>query len=238
VAHASDGRRRARRATTPARAWSWLLAPVGVALVLAGCGGGEEEPRVLPAGQIDVQAPRSDSGRGAAAGRSTASTIPLDRREDPTTALFAALAKFRSCLDGLGVTFIGAPEASNPSSPTNDPKYIEALTTCAARSNVVQALQTAQSANEGLSPAELELRNKAYLRWRTCMIERSWEVPAPVPDAQGRLFRLGTDSGGQITGPPGKNLLTSNDIEECADRAQRQVGLRRGSSSQSSTSSK
>jgi hypothetical protein len=61
------------------------------------------------------------------------------------------------------------------------------------------------------------------------MIERGWKVPEPVPDAQGRLFSLGTDSGDQIKGPPGKDLLTSNDIQECADRAQRQVGLGGGS---------
>lgn len=229
MSHASDGRRGARRGSTTARWRPWLLAPVVVVLVLAGCGGDDQSPRVLPAGQIDVQAPGADGGRGGSGGRATATTIPLDQREDPTTALFAALAKFRGCLDGLGVTFTGAPDASNPSSPTNDPKYIEALSTCAARSNVVQALQTAQSANEGLTPAELETRNRAYLRWRTCMIERGWKVPEPVPDAQGRLFSLGTDSGDQIKGPPGKDLLTSNDIQECADRAQRQVGLGGGS---------
>jgi hypothetical protein len=140
---------------------------------------------------------------------------------DPTTALFGALAKFRGCLAGLGVEFQGAPDGSNPSSPTNDPKYIEALSTCAARSNVVQALETAQSANEGLTPEEIQTRNKAYLRWRTCMVDRGWKVPAPVPDAQGRLFNFGTSSGDEIEGPPGKDLLSSNDLQECAERAQR-----------------
>jgi hypothetical protein len=51
-----------------------------------------------------------------------------------------------------------------------------------------------------------------------------------VPDAQGRLFAFGGRGGGsggsggsqqQIEGPPGKDLLTSSDLQECAAKAQK-----------------
>ena len=57
------------------------------------------------------------------------------------------------------------------------------------------------------------------------MIDRGWKVPEPVPDAQGRLFSFGGGgSGAQIEGPPGKDLLTSKDLEQCAAKAQKAAG--------------
>jgi len=143
--------------------------------------------------------------------------------------MFTALAKFRGCLDQSGVKFIGAPDQSNPQSPTNDPNYIKALSTCAARSNIVQALQAAQAANDNLTPAQIKQRNKAYLKWRSCMIGRGWKIPTPKPDAQGRLFNFGTagSSGGaqnQIVPPSGKDVLSSPDLAQCAAKAQKAVG--------------
>jgi hypothetical protein len=158
----------------------------------------------------------------------TGSTIPLDDKSDPTTDLFAAFGKFRKCLDDLGVKFIGAPDQSNPNSPTNDPTYIKNLSTCAARSNIVQALQTASAAEDNLTPAQIKDRNKSYLKWRTCMIDRGWKIPEPTPDSQGRLFSIGGSAGGgssagaaQIEPPPGKDILTSDDIQKCANKVQK-----------------
>ena len=181
---------------------------------LSACGGGGGSDAaagtVVKAGRVDIKlpkgykvvngkvvapaskAPAADAAGGTAApGAATDTTIPLDNKEDPSKTLFSALGKFRSCLDDLGVAFIGAPNAADPSSPTNDPDYINGLSTCAARSNIVQALQASQSANDNLSPAEIELRNKGYLKWRSCMIDRGWKIPKPVPDSQGRLFAFG-----------------------------------------------
>jgi len=210
------------------------LLVVTAAAVLPGCGGGgKQDATVLPAGQIDIKLPRgykvvggkvvappgasrSAGSSGTTAPSSSATTIPLNNQQDPTTALFSALSKFRSCLDGLGVKFIGGPDASNPQSPTNDPDYLKSLGTCAARSNIQQALQTAQTANDNLTPAEIQQRNKAYLKWRTCMIGRGWKIADPVPDAQGRLFAFGANSGNQIQAPPGKDVLSSPDVQDCA----------------------
>lgn len=193
---------------------------------------------MLPAGQVDIKLPpgyevvdgkvvkpagAGRGGSGAAGSASVTTTIPLDQEQDPTTALFDAVAKFRGCLDGLGVQFIGAPDSANPDSPSNDPEYVSALGTCAARSNVVQALQAAQSANDNLTAEEIRERNKAYLKWRKCMIGRGWKIAEPVPDEKGRLFSFGASTGNQIEAPPGKDLLSSSDTQECAERTRRQV---------------
>jgi len=216
-----------------------VAAALGLALPACGGGGGDSDPKVLAAGQVDleVQLPPgykmvngkvvapADGAGGGGAGKtaSVTTTIPLDQGQDPTSALFDALATFRSCLDGLGVKFIGGPDSSNPDSPTNDPDYLKALGTCAARSNIVQALQAAQSANDNLTPEEIKQRNKSYLKWRSCMIGRGWKIAEPVPDEKGRLFSFGSGSGSQIQAPPGKDILSSNDTAECADKTRRQA---------------
>jgi hypothetical protein len=230
---------------------------------LSACGGGGDGDNatgtVVKAGRVDIKLPKGYKvvngkvvapvskaaavsgapGAPAAPGAATDTTIPLDNKEDPSKTLFSALGKFRSCLDELGIQFIGAPNRDDPSSPTNDPAYIDGLSTCAARSNIVEALKASQSANDNLSPAEIELRNKGYLKWRSCMIDRGWKIPKPVPDSQGRLFSFGGGGGGSgssngssssgsggsgIEGPPGKDLLSSEDLSQCAAISQKATG--------------
>jgi hypothetical protein len=215
---------------------------------VAACSSGSaNDPTVIKAGQLNIKLPAgyqfvhgkivtpaasgsANGGIGAATpgtGNATATTagtgttIPVTGGgQDSTTALFAALGKFRGCLDTLGVKFVGAPDQTNPNSPTNDPGYIKGLTTCAARSNIVQALQTAQSANDSLTPAQIKVRNKQYLKWRTCMINRGWGIPEPTPDSQGRLFSFSSSgSNTQLVPPPGKSALDSVDITQCAAKS-------------------
>lgn len=236
-----------RRTRTP---WGSRLASAIVlialsALALGACGssGASSDPTVLRAGQLDIKLPdgfkvidgkvqkpaqaAGSSTEEAAAGAKTTETTIVETKQDPTTALFAALGKFRGCLDDLGVKFIGAPDASNPDSPTNDPTYIQGLTTCAARSNIQAALAASQSANDNLTPAEIKTRNKGYLIWRSCMIDRGWKIAKPVPDSQGRLFAFGgSGSQTQIEPPPGKDLLSSKDLEQCATKSQKKLGIR------------
>lgn len=154
-----------------------------------------------------------------------ATTIPLDKGGNPQTAMFTALSKFRACLDRDGVKFQGAPDQSNPNSPTNDPGYIKSLTKCAAESNIVAALKASQTAQDNLTPAQIEQQNKQYLTWRTCMIGRGWKVPQPQPDSKGRLFSFGTSGSQQgqspIVAPPGKDILSSSDVQQCAAKAQK-----------------
>ena len=223
-----------------------LVLVVGLVALLGACGGGggSDDPSVLSAGQIDiklpdgfkvvdgkVQQPAQAAAQGGTGAANAADAKPTDTtivstKQDPTTALFTALGKFRSCLDKMGVKFIGAPDASNPNSPTNDPTYIKGLTTCAAQSNIQQALAASQAANDNLTPAQIKLRNKGYLVWRSCMIDRGWKIAEPVPDAQGRLFNFGGSASSQnaIQAPPGKDLLSSTDLQQCAAKSQKKVG--------------
>jgi len=180
---------------------------------------------IATAGVLMLAALLGANAAGAAVGaKKTTDTTIVSTTQDPTTALFTALGKFRVCLKNVGVKFIGAPDSSNPQSPTNDPTYIKGLTTCAARSNIVQASQAQQSSFDNLTVAQIKVRNKGYLKWRSCMILRGWDIAKPVPDSQGRLFAFGASGANQIQPPPGKDLLSSTDLEQCAARAQKIVG--------------
>jgi len=175
---------------------------------------GQVPPGALPTG-----------GLGKTAAKATAATIPL-AQQNPTTALFSAIGVFQSCLSSLGVTFIGAPNPSDPSSPANNPGYLKNLGTCATKSNILQALKAAQSAQDNLTAAQVQKENKAYLRWRKCMIGRGWQIPQPTPNAKGLLFSFGGTGGGGtgasgFKAPPGQSLFNSSDLQECAAVAQR-----------------
>jgi hypothetical protein len=229
------------------------LASVMVAALvvgLAACGGSSKSSsstsNTISAGQVDIKLPPgwkvtkngvsrpASSNAGAPAGNSAASPgstaapsdgVPL-AKEDPTTKFFGAVAVFQSCLKGLGTKFIGVPSAADPNSPANNPDYIKSLSTCAAKSNIVQALKDQQTAQDNLTPAQIELQNKGYLAWRDCMIGRGWGIPEPKPDAKGRLFSFG--SGGNaptpnFTPPPGQDLLSSGDLQQCATESQQKV---------------
>jgi hypothetical protein len=129
------------------------------------------------------------------------------------------------CLKDRGTSFRGVPDQSKPDSPSNDPAYVKDLSTCAAKTNIVQNMQDAQKAQDSMTPDDVKKQNKAYLRWRDCMIGRGWEIPKPKPDAKGRLFSFGgaassAGGGGGIVAPDGKDLLTSGDLQECAGQAQ------------------
>lgn len=146
-------------------------------------------------------------------------TVPL-AKQNPTTALFTAIGVFQSCLAGMGVTFVGVPNASDPNSPANNPAYLKSLSTCAAQSDIVQALKSAQSAEDNLTLAQIKSENKDYLRWRTCMIARGWGIPPPTPNSKGLLFSFGGTSTPDFKPPPGQSLLSSPDLQECAAKAE------------------
>ena len=236
-----DGRTRRRAAVASA-----LVA--ALAFVSAGCGGSSKAsdgPVVIPAGQVNLQLPpgwkvtkggveRPASAAATAPGgngpsgpspASPSDAVPL-AKEDPTTSFFTALGKFQACLKDLNVKFIGIPDAKNPNSPANNPDYVKALSTCAARSNIVQALKDVQKAQDNLTPAQIEQQNKAYLKWRDCMIGRGWGIPEPKPDDKGRLFSFGGGGGGapNFTPPPGQDIITSSDVTACAQQVQAETG--------------
>jgi hypothetical protein len=205
--------------------WRWALAIPVLAIVAASCSAGtssQSGPAVINSGQLPPSAVLVGGEGGAkGAAEATGTTIPL-AKQDPTTALFTAIGLFQSCLKGLGVTFSGAPSPNNPNSPTNSPSYIKSLTTCAAQSNILQALNAEKTAQDNLTPTQVLDENKIYIKWRACMISRGWGVPEPKPDSKGALFSFGIGGGGgpQLTPPPGESLLTSPDIEACVALAQ------------------
>jgi hypothetical protein len=210
------------------------LTAVGLLLPIACSSNAKLPPNVLQAGQIEIQLPpgwkvthdgvvapaQAQSGSLAVTAGAT-TTIPL-AKQNPTTEFFQATSAFSSCLKGLGVKFIGAPNPADPSSPSNDPSYLKSLETCAAQSHIVQALKDFQAAQDKLTPQQIQQENKDYLRWRTCMIGRGWQVPKPVPDSQGRLFSLGSSgaNGPQLVPPAGQSVLDSPDIQDCVKQSQ------------------
>jgi hypothetical protein len=226
----------------PGRAPLSALA-AAAALLAAGtlgtaCSGGSAQTTgttFISAGQV----PRADLpqvGKNSRATKSTGTTIPLGK-ENPINALFTAMGQFSSCLTGMGMTFIGIPSRTNPHSATNSPAYITALKTCAANSNILQALKSAQSAQDNLTPAQVKKRNEQYLKWRSCMLSRGWTIPEPTPNAKGLLFTFSPSGGGGGGGtgggggkgvggfkaPPGQSIMTSPDLAACAAKAQQEV---------------
>jgi hypothetical protein len=197
-----------------------------VALGAMSCSGGSNASDVvaIQAGQAPPGA-LPTGAKAKAAENATAATIPL-AQQNPTTALFTSIGVFQSCLSELGVTFVGAPDPSNPSSPANSPTYLKSLGTCATKSNILQALKAAQSAQSNLTPSQVKKENKDYLKWRKCMIGRGWGIPQPTPNSQGLLFSFGGSGGGGggsadggaggFTAPPGQSLLSSSDLQQCA----------------------
>ena len=145
----------------------------------------------------------------------TRDTIPL-ANEDSSTKFFKANKAFQTCLKDMNVKFIGAPDKSNPNSPTNDPNYTKAVSTCAARSGILQSIKDQQTAGDNLTPAQIATQNKAFLKFRECMIGRGWGIPEPKPDSRGRL----TPAVPNFTPPAGQDA-TSPDIVECAAEAQK-----------------
>jgi hypothetical protein len=227
-----------------------LAVALSLSVFAAACGSSAKSSsadNVVHAGQIDIQLPPgwkvTSDGKGAirppgdgsgaagglgasgATGAATGDTIPL-ASDDPMTTFFKATSVFSSCIKEQGVKFIGAPDPSNPNSPANDPNYLKSLSSCAAKSNIVQALKDEQTAQDNLTPDQIKQQNKGYLQWRDCMIGRGWGIPEPKPDSQGRLFSFGAGGGGAapaFTPPNGQDLLSSPDLQECASAATKKV---------------
>ena len=219
---------------------------LGLTVVVAGgCGksssSSSSSPVTIDAGQVDLQLPpgwkvtkggvvEPATGAADASGPDTTdasgsgNAVPL-AQDDPQTSFFKSVSVFQSCLKGLGVKFIGVPDASNPNSPANDPGYIKNLSTCAARSNILKALKDVQTAQDNLTTAQIQTQNQGYLKWRDCMIARGWGIPTPKPDSKGRLFSFAGNAGGalQFTPPPGQDILSSKDVTDCAAESQREV---------------
>ena len=199
----------------PTNPTSVLAVLIGVALVVAACGGGSSESGELvirdPDDQqvltpAEVEALRDDTTAANAVGEgagATGDTIPLEE-VDPTERLFAAFGEFNGCMEDGGQTFRGDPR-SNPEL-LEDSAYMEVIQRCAARSDILGALSALQEFNESLTPEQVEERNGQFLQLEECLEERGWTVSA-APDANGLL----TPS--EFSSPDGG--LNERDIRQC-----------------------
>ncbi len=121
------------------------------------------------------------------AGASTPSTDP-DAASDPDATvpqnvdtrppeikLFDAFGKFRGCLEDRGYGIEG--DLLDPNNPAyQDPDYVDAVSTCAARTDIVAILQEVQATRSSLTPEEVEQRNEVFTALRDCLESRGWTV--------------------------------------------------------------
>ena len=115
-------------------------------------------------------------GETVAPGDTTAETIPLNKDDrPPELRLFDAFGKFRSCLEDKGYGIEG--DLLDPQNPAyKDPAYVEAVSTCAARTDIVNVLQEVQATRSNLTPEEVEARNEVFTELRTCLEAKGWTV--------------------------------------------------------------
>jgi len=116
-------------------------------------------------------------------------TIPLAEQDVPAgIKMMDSLGEFNGCLEEEGTTFIGRPDPSlGAEDPVNQPEYIQALTLCAARSGIVDAMQEFQMSRIGRSPDQIREANEQFIELAGCLRGKGWTVSDPVPDAEGSL---------------------------------------------------
>ncbi|MFT5202876.1 MAG: hypothetical protein ACI9C1_002273 [Candidatus Aldehydirespiratoraceae bacterium] len=206
-------------------------------IMAASCGGGSESETTNPpfveqgASTLadDADVPTDSAAPGDAAGGASESdepagdagdpdsvetedTIPQNEDDTPAVAnLFSSMGVFQSCLEDEGHAFIGQPDAElEASDPVNDSAYIEALTHCAAVSDIQASFTAMQSESDSLDAEGIEERNRQLIHWMDCMEGRGWTFSGVSADARG----LNQPSG--MEGPDGASFLDSDDMGECA----------------------
>ncbi|SVD24946.1 uncharacterized protein METZ01_LOCUS377800, partial [marine metagenome] len=137
-------------------------------------------------------------------------TIPLAEEEVPAgLKMMDALEEFNNCLADEGVQFIGPPNTDlGPDDPVNQPEYIQALTLCAAKSGIVDAMQEFQSSRVGRTPEQIREDNEQFIELADCLRGKGWTVSDPIPDADGSL-----GPGEDFASPDGD--LAIDDIRDC-----------------------
>lgn len=208
---------------------------VTIALVAAACGAGTTTDEAETAARefvvqgeeslsdSVVTAPTTSAAEGTAGAAesevedpsafvSTADTVPQNEEEGSAiTGLFEALAVFASCLDDEGYEFIGRPDPTlEADDPVNDAGYIDALTKCAAVSQIIQALETQQAESDNLDTEGIETRNRQLVYWTDCMVGRGWTIGTIATDERG------LNSPTELDPPAGQSFIDSPDLGECA----------------------
>lgn len=171
------------------RVWCCAVA----VLLLAGCAGSDDATTVVR-GADDVQVMSPDEVAAqrlptltTLAATTTVSLAPGDtappaetvpqNQDDrpPELRLFEAFGNFRGCLEDKGFGIEG--DLLDPNNPAyQDPAYLDAVRTCAARTDIVAVLQEVQATRSSLTPEEVEQRNEVFIDLRDCLIDRGWTV--------------------------------------------------------------
>ena len=164
-----------------------------VVLLLAGCAGSDDATTVVRgADDVQVMSPDEVAAQrlptlttlaatttvSLAPGDTapTAETVPQNQDDrPPELRLFEAFGNFRGCLEDKGFGIEG--DLLDPNNPAyQDPAYLDAVRTCAARTDIVAVLQEVQATRSSLTPEEVEQRNEVFIDLRDCLIDRGWTV--------------------------------------------------------------
>jgi hypothetical protein len=203
-----------------------ILVVSGLGLSVIGCGGSTSTTLVLrDADDIQVMTPEAVAEMRASAtaddtpttadpssepesdsSGDSADTIPLNEDDRPAELkLFDAYSKFQSCIQDSGETIRG--NLQDPNNPAyQDPKYLEIIQKCAARSDIINVLNEVQATRSSLTPEQIEERNVAFKLLSECLKKRGWKIESTV-DSQGLISptRFESADGG----------LDQRDIDQC-----------------------
>ena len=137
-------------------------------------------------------------------------TIPLaEEKAPPGIQMMNALEEFNGCLEEEGVEFIGRPDATlGDGALVNQPAYIEALTLCAARSGIIDAMQEFQMSRVSRTPETIREDNEQFIALTGCLRSKGWTISDPMPDADGSL-----GPGDDFQGPDGG--VDMDEIRSC-----------------------
>jgi hypothetical protein len=197
--------------------------------MLAACGGSSETTTVVRAADdVQVMSPdevaaqrlptlttlASTTTASLAPGETTpaaADTVPQNQDDrPPELRLFEAFGNFRGCLEDKGFGIEG--DLLDPNNPAyQDPAYLDAVRTCAARTDIVAVLQEVQATRSSLTPEEVEQRNEVFIDLRDCLIDRGWTVET-------RTSEIGLLEPTVFQNPDG--VLDERDINQCLSEQQ------------------
>lgn len=145
-------------------------------------------------------------GDPAATGDDSTDTIPLNKdNRAPELKLFDAYAKFKSCIEDSGETIRGdLQDRSNPA--YQDPAYVKIVSTCAAKSDIVNVLEEMSATQAAMTPDEIKRRNENFKKLSDCLKKKGWTVETAT-DNNGlinpRVFKAADGS------------LNQRDLDDC-----------------------